>query len=286
MAGSISSFGTAVNIPMTIAFQRIVVCVALCVGTAILSSPHATAQLTFEPTAGQPGKDVVWVPTPAEVVEKMLDMANVTPQDLVMDLGSGDGRNVIAAARRGARALGVEYDANLVELSRRRARDAGVADKAVFVQGDMYEADVSQATVLALFLKPENLDRMRDKLLAMKPGTRIVLNTFALTDWEPDVTETIGPPCKVWCTAMLVIVPARVAGTWRVGDTEMTLRQDFQVVRGTMGAHQLIGSLRGDRITLKVGESEYIGRVIADRIEGTVTTAGKQTGWIASRRIQ
>jgi len=133
-----------------------------------------------------------------------------------------------------------------VQLARRLAREAGVADRATFVQGDMYEADVSQATVLALFLKPENLDRMRDKFLAMKPGARIVLNTFPLTDWDPDVTETLGPPCRTWCTAMLVIVPARVAGIWQAGDSEMNLTQDDQVVRGTIGARKLIGRLRGD----------------------------------------
>ena len=149
---------------------------------------------------------------------RCLNLAQVTPKDVVIDLGSGDGRNVIAAAKRGARAIGFEYNPDLVELSRQHARDAGVADKATFVQGDMYKADISQATVLALFLTPEVLDQMRDKFLAMKPGTRIVLNTFPVTDWEPDVTETTGPPCKIWCTAMLVIVPAQVAGTWRMGD--------------------------------------------------------------------
>ena len=259
--------------------HQIVAFALLCSGTGFLPPQESAAQITFEPTAGQPGKDVVWVPTPRELVEKMLDMAEVTPQDFVMDLGSGDGRNVIAAARRGARALGVEYNPDLVELSRSLAKEAGVADRATFVQGDMYEADLSQATVLALFLKPENLDKMQDKFLAMKPGTRIVLNTFPVTDWDPDVTETIGPPCKVWCTAMLVIVPARVAGIWQVGDMEMSLRQDYQVVRERSGTQKVIGQLRGDHLTLKAGDTEYTGQVIEDRIEGTITTAGKQTAW-------
>jgi hypothetical protein len=249
----------------------------------VLSSHDSAAQTTAEPTAGQPGKDVVWVPTPPEVVEKMLDMAGVTPNDFVIDLGSGDGRNVIAAARRGARALGVEYNPDLVELSRRRAGEAGVSERGTFVQGDMYEADVSQATVLALFLKPENLDRMRDTLLAMKPGTRIVLNTFSLTDWDPDVTETIGPPCRVWCTAMLVIVPAHVAGTWQVGDARMHLRQDYQFVRGTLGSQEMTGRLRGSEITLKSGDTEYTGHVSADRIEGTAKTAGRRWSFTATR---
>jgi SAM-dependent methyltransferase len=270
---------------MTIRLRDIVAFTVFCLGTGILSPRDAPAQTVVEPTAGQPGKDVVWVPTPRELVDKMLDMAEVTPQDFVMDLGSGDGRNVIAAARRGARALGVEYNPDLVELSRQLASDAGVADKAAFVQGDMYEADLSQATVLALFLLPENLDRMQDKFLAMKPGTRIVLNTFPVTDWEPDVTETLGPPCKTWCTAMLVIVPARVAGIWQVGDAQMNLSQDFQVVRGTMGTQQVTGRLRGGEIDLTIGDGRYAGRVFADRIEGTITTAGKQTVW-AARRIQ
>ena len=163
-----------------------------------------------------------------------------------------------------------------------RATRASATERA-FVQGDMYKADLSQATVLALFLLPENLDRMRDKFLEMKPGTRIVLNTFPVTDWDPDVTETTGPPCKVWCTTMLVVVPAQVAGIWQTGDTQMTLRQDYQIVRGTIGTQEVTGRLRGSEITLKSGNSEYTGRVSGDRIEGTVTTSGRQTAWIATR---
>ena len=268
---------------MANALRAIAVVTCLCLGAGALSTRHSSAQTVVEPIPGQPGKDVVWVPTPSDVVEKMLDMAGVTSKDFVIDLGSGDGRNVIAAARRGARALGVEYNPDLVELSRRRAAEAGVAERATFVQGDMYEADVSQATVLALFLTPETLDRMREKLLAMKPGTRIVLNTFPVTDWEPDTTETIGPPCKVWCTTMLVIVPARVEGTWQVGDAAMILRQDYQFVRGTIGGQAVTGRLRGVEITLRSGASDYTGRVAGDRIEGTATTAGRQTPWLATR---
>src|SRR5678815_3275513 len=144
----------------------------------------STTCTAAQPMEGDPGKDVVWIASPRDMVEKMLDMARVTPQDYVIDLGSGDGRNVIAAAKRGARALGVEYNPDLVELSRQHAAAAHVSDKATFVQGDMYAADVSQATVLALFLTPEVLDRMTDKFLAMKPGARIVLNSFPITDWE------------------------------------------------------------------------------------------------------
>jgi len=223
------------------------------------------------------------VPTSPELVEKMLDMAEVSPSDFVIDLGSGDGRNVIAAAKRGARALGVEYNPDLVELSRQRAEAAHVSDKATFVRGDMYAADVSQATVLALFLTPEVLDRMTDKFLAMRPGSRIVLNTFPITDWEPDATETIGAPCKAWCTAVLVIVPARVEGTWQSGETQMALRQDYQFVTGTFGGQRVTGRIRGVHITLKSANTEYSGDVFADRIEGTSTTDGRQTPWMAVR---
>jgi SAM-dependent methyltransferase len=223
------------------------------------------------------------VPTPPELIEKMLDMAEVTPNDFVIDLGSGDGRNVIAAAKRGARALGVEYNPDLVELSRQRAEAARVSDKATFVQADMYAADVSQATVLALFLTPEVLDRMTDKFLAMRPGARIVLNTFPITDWEPDATDAIGAPCKAWCTAILVIVPARVEGTWQSGDAQMTLRQDYQFVRGTLGGQLVTGRLRGVHITLRSANTEYSGEVFADQIIGTATAEGRQTPWIAVR---
>ena len=263
--------------------QQLAFFVLVC-GAAVLCAPHASiAQARFAPTAGQAGKDVVWVPTPSPLVEKMLDLADVTPQDVVMDLGSGDGRNIIAAARRGARAVGVEYNPELVELSRRLAREAGVADKATFVQGDMYEADISQATVLALFLKPENLDRMQEKFLALKPGTKIVLNTFPITDWDPDETAAIDPPCTAWCTAMLVVVPARVAGVWQVGDRQMNLKQYYQVVRGTMGTQEVIGRLRGSQITLRAGDAEYTGRVTGDHIEGQATIDGRQTPWAATR---
>jgi precorrin-6B methylase 2 len=246
-----------------------------------LGAPQTVAQ----PTPGQPGKDVVWVPTSPELVEKMLDMADVKPDDFVIDLGSGDGRNVIAAAKRGARALGVEYNPDLVELSRQRAAAAQVSDKATFVQGDMYAADVSQATVLALFLTPEVLDRMTTKFLAMKPGSRIVLNTFPITDWEPDATETIAP-CKAWCTALLVVVPARVEGTWQSGDAQLTLRQDYQFVKGTLGSQNVTGQLRGAHITLKSANTEYSGEVLADRITGTATADGRQTPWTAVRSQQ
>src|SRR4026208_2079026 len=158
------------------------------------------AEGTFKPVVGQPGKDVVWVPTPQETVDRMLDVAEVTPQDYVIDLGSGDGRNVISAARRGARALGVEWNKDMVDLSKRVAGEAGLSAKAEFVQGDMYAADISQASVMALFLLVDNMQKLMPKFLELRPGTRIVANTFGFGDagWEPDHTETVSS-CTSWC---------------------------------------------------------------------------------------
>ena len=170
---------------------------------------QSAAQQGFKPEVGQQGKDVVWVPTSPALVEKMLDLAKVTPDDLVVDLGSGDGRMVIAAAKRGARALGVEFNPEMVKLSRQLAGEAGVGDRATFVEGDMYEADISKATVLALFLLPDNLKRLEPKFRALRPGTRIVVNTFGIPDWKPDAKEEITEDCASWCTALLYVVPPR-----------------------------------------------------------------------------
>jgi len=253
--------------------------VAFC---ALLTLPAATAlaqQKPFEPVVGQAGKDVVWVPTPPELVEKMLDMAQVTPQDIVMDLGSGDGRNIIAAAKRGATAVGFEFNPDMVALSNRLAKEAGVAGKATFVEGDMYAADISKATVMALFLLPDNLRKLRDKFLDLRPGSRLVMNTFAIPDWEADVSETIQGDCMSWCTSLLYFVPAKVAGTWKTPQGELTLTQTFQHVSGTLAAGgktvPVSGKMRGDVMTLSAGGAELSGKVTGDRIEGN--------NWVATR---
>src|SRR5687768_279717 len=185
--------------------------------TSVSSLAQApVTQKPYEPTVGQEGKDAVWVPTSQAMVDKMLDHAKVTPQDFVMDLGSGDGRTIITAAKRGARGLGVEFNPDLVEYSKRQAAAQGVGDKAMFAQGDMYAADISKATVLALFLLPSNLEKLAPKFLELPPGTRIVANTFWITDWAPDDTQNMTENCDQWCTSHLFIVPAKVRGQWRV----------------------------------------------------------------------
>ena len=169
-------------------------------------------QKQFQPEVGQAGKDVVWVPTPQTLVDKMLDMAKVTPQDYVIDLGSGDGRTVITAAKRGARALGIEFNPDMVDLSKRNAAAAGTGDKATFMKADLFETDFSKATVITMFLLPEINLKLRPKILDMKPGTRVVSNSFTMEDWSADETATVEKDCTSWCTAYLWIVPAKVEG--------------------------------------------------------------------------
>jgi precorrin-6B methylase 2 len=242
----------------------------------------------YQPQVGQEGKDVVWVPTPQELVNKMLDMAKVTPNDYVIDLGSGDGRTVITAAKRGVRALGIEYNPDMVELSERNAVQEGVSDKAAFIKADLFETDFSQATVITMFLLPEINLRLRPKILNLKPGTRVVSNTFTMEDWEPDETATVGNGCANWCTALFWIVPAKVEGTWRLPQGELSLKQTFQKISGTLKAggksSQIAnGRLRGDQISFSAGGSQYTGRVNGGAMEGSVK-AGRTSGkWSATR---
>jgi hypothetical protein len=245
-------------------------------------SPPATGG--YEPKVGQAGKDVVWVPSPESTVEKMLDVAKVTPSDFVVDLGSGDGRNVIAAARRGARALGVEYNQDMVELSKKNAEKAGVGDRATFIQGDMYEAEFSKATVLALFLLPTNLLKLRDKFAALQPGTRIVANTFGIEEWTADETVTIDGECMSWCTVLLYYVPARVEGTWQTPQGPLTLKQQYQTVTGTLGSATIEnGKVRGTEVSFTANGTPYVARLSGDTLTGTSKAGGAEAAWKASR---
>lgn len=241
----------------------------------------------FQPYSGQPGKDVVWVPTPATTVSKMMDMANVGPQDFVMDLGSGDGRNIIAAAKLGARALGVEFNPEMVKLSEANAAKEGVADKARFLQGDMFTADVSQATVMALFLLPDNLRKLAGKFLDLRPGTRIVVNTFGIEGWEANRTDTAPGDCGAWCSVILYIVPAKVAGTWKLPQGELTLEQKAQTLYGTLtlnGETRTIdmGRVIGEQVVFSVNGIEYSGRLNGDTLAGTVKS-NIPGNWVARR---
>ena len=240
------------------------------------------AQKPFEPQVGQEGKDVIWVPTPQALVEKMMDMAKVTANDTVIDLGSGDGRTVITAAKRGARALGIEYNPDMVELSRLNAAKEGVSGKASFMKADIFESDFSQATVITMYLLPQLNVKLRPKILNLKPGTRIVSHAFTMEEWTADQTESFDSR-----TAYLWIVPAKVAGRWRLPQGELTLKQNFQMIAGTLktGGNTLTvanGRLNGDQISFSAGNSEYTGRVNGNTIQGTVKGASSGS-WSATR---
>ncbi len=242
----------------------------------------------YEPQYGQPGKDVVWVPTSPALVQKMLDLGGVTANDVVIDLGSGDGRTVIAAAKRGARAFGIEYEPDMVELSKANALKEGLAEKATFMKADLFESDFSQATVITMFLLTDINMRLRPKLLDLKPGTRIVTNTFKMGEWQEDGSASVEQDCTSWCTAYLWIVPAKVEGTWRLGDKTLTLSQSFQMVSGTLAngtttTALYTGRLTGDEITFTVGDSTYKGRVGGTTMSGTVTTGASTANWTATR---
>jgi methyltransferase family protein len=238
----------------------------------------------YSPRVGQAGKDVVWVPTPELLVDKMLDLAKITPNDYLIDLGSGDGRTVITAAQRGTRAHGIEYNPDMVELSKRNAVAAGVSDKATFAKADLFESDFSKATVITMFLLPQINLKLRPKILDLKPGTRIVSNSFTMGEWDADETASTSEDCSGWCKAYLWIVPAKVAGSWKLADGEIVIKQSYQTISGTVtvGNRTLPitgGRLRGDEIYIKTDDNEYRGQVSGDTITGT----SKSGDWQATR---
>jgi len=259
--------------------------------TAALAINCAFAQPapSFEPKVGQRGKDVVWVPTNQQLVDKMLDLAKVTANDHVIDLGSGDGRTVITAAKRGATAQGIEYNPDMVELSKRNAEKEGVTGKASFEKADIFESDFSKATVITMFLLPSLNIKLRPKILDMKPGTRIVSNSFDMGDWRADETASLnGEVCTSHCTAYFWIVPAKVQGTWKTPQGELTLEQTYQDVKGVLKDGNVItpvkdGKLTGDQIAFTAGATRYTGTVTDKAITGKANTGGKEADWTATR---
>ncbi len=256
-----------------------------CSGSAYAQAA-APASQEYAPSVGQEGKDVIWVPTPQSLVERMLQMAKTTSSDYVVDLGSGDGRTVITAAKKfGARALGIEYNQDMVELSKRNAQKEGVTDKAQFMRADIFQTDFSKATVLTLYLLPSLNVKLRPTILDMRPGTRVVSHAFTMDDWSPDQVES-----SEGRTAYMWIVPAKVNGNWRVEVPgaqayEASFIQQFQNVGGSAKiankpAQFSNGKLRGDAITFSIADEsnvrrDFTGRVNGNRIEGTVKVAGE-----------
>jgi SAM-dependent methyltransferase len=245
----------------------------------------AEQKAPFEPRVGQAGKDVIWVPTAQALVDRMLDLAQVTPSDLLMDLGSGDGRTVITAAKRGTRAIGVEYNPDMVELSRRNAKEAGVSEMATFMQADLFATDFSKANVITMFLLPSINLKLRPKILDMRPGTRVVSNSFDMGDWRPEQTVEATGECTSYCRAHLWIVPAKVEGTWKLPNGELRLEQTYQTLFGTLRTGSATmnivdAKVIGDTITFVAGDSRYTGRVTGNAIEGLSQTS---VGWRATR---
>ena len=261
---------------------------------ALAGSAPSGPQDPPEPRQGQAGKDVIWMPTPEALVERMLTMAQVGPRDVVYDLGSGDGRMVIAAAKRGAQAVGVEFNPELVAFSESRARVQGVVRQARFVQGDIFEAEFSNATVVTLYLLSALNMRLRPTLLKMRPGTRVVSHAFSMDDWEPDEVARAEQR-----TAYLWIVPAAVEGSWRLDlrggpSLEVAFAQHFQKLEGTLslgvveaGLREAV--LRGDAIRFGFVDQdgvayELTGTVSGDRMSGRYQAAGRKGSWTAVRR--
>jgi SAM-dependent methyltransferase len=241
---------------------------------AFAQAAQKEAAPAFEPASGQAGKDVVWVPTPQVLVDKMLDLAKVGKRDYVMDLGSGDGRTVITAAKRGAKALGVEYNPDMVALSQRNAEKEGVAANATFMKADLFETDFSRASVITMFLLPDINVKLRPKILALRPGTRVVSNSFDMGEWKSDqtVTLTAEQGCSAsWCTAHFWIVPAKVAGRYDLPQGRLELKQTYQMLTGTLQSegrtHALEGRVRGSAVSFTAGGKAYRGRMSGGKLE-------------------
>jgi hypothetical protein len=258
--------------------------IALSVVAFAFNASAQQGKKPYEPVPGQPGKDSVWVPTPFITLEKMYDLAKLMPKDFVMDLGSGDGRAIIVAAKRGAPGLGIEWNQDLIDLSNKLAAQAGVSHLAKFQRGDMFAADISKASVLGLFMLPDQLAKLTPKFLAMKPGSRITVNGFGIPNWPIDQTEKATGDCGSWCTAHLYIVPAPVAGTWRLGDAELELVQSFQNLTGTLTVSgkstPINGKLNGEEIAFATDDTQYAGQVAGNTMSGQVR--GKP--WSATKK--
>ena len=276
--------------------SRLLIAFLLTYSSAFLSAQEQSKSSEYKPLIIQEGKDVPWVPTPEKLVNRMLEMANVSADDYLIDLGSGDGRLVIAAAKLGARALGIEFNPDMVEYAKRKAEEAGVGEKTEFIKTDFFEYDFSEATVITMFLLPSiNLD-LRPRLLELKPGTRIVSNTFSMGAWEPDHEATTlnefevlaGDYMAGWNKALMWIIPAKIEGNWKLEDGQMTLLQDFQRFHGTYqsGDKKIYvskGRIKGYDISFTVDGTEYSGRLTDDfTMEGTATTGESQKNWIAT----
>lgn len=272
--------------------RKLVVAAAVAVATTGAFAQAQKAQ-EFVPQVGQAGKDVIWVPTPEALVDRMLAMAKVTASDIVYDLGSGDGRTVIKAAKLGATATGIEYNPDMVALSQKNAQAQGVTGKATFMKADLFETDLSKATVITMYLLPDINLRLRPKILDLKPGTRVVSHAFTMGDWEPDERAEVEGR-----TAMLWIVPAKVGGNWTLkgpnGSYDVALTQTYQKLAGTArsgsGTAQIEdGRVNGENVVFTIAEGakkqRFVGKLAGGAINGALDAGSTaQTGWTATRK--
>lgn len=250
---------------------------------ALRAQVRASEPAAYVPQRGQPGKDVMWIATPDALVTRMLRLAQLTPQDRLIDLGSGDGRIVIAAAREGAQALGIELNADLVALSRRRAAEAQLAERARFESADLFDTDLSGASVITMYLLPLLNLRLRPRLMALAPGTRIVSHAFRMGRWQPDESSRIGSDAvHLW------LVPANAGGDWKLTFAQragpvtvgLSTRQRFQNVQGEAVFSEFTALLRdakvaGERFSFDLTDADghlrrFVGRIVGDAMEGTV----------------
>ena len=273
--------------------------VTLVAASFLLFSFHSYSQPKFEPQVGQAGKDVIWVPSPDDIVDRMLTMAQVTPNDFVMDLGAGDGKIAIAAAKKfGARAQGIEYNPDMVKHANDNAQKAGVAGsgagKALIRHGDIFTTDFSQATVITMYLLPGLNMKLRPQLLAMRPGTRVTSHSFSMEDWEADETSSVdGRRAYFW------VIPAIVQGGWMLEaggqKAELGLEQQFQKIHGTIAIGPLQAGLRearlrGPNIAFAYVDAtgtrrDFTGRVNGGKMEGSFRDEkGAEGRWSATKK--
>jgi hypothetical protein len=286
------------TLPKTLMSRSLSAVLVLVLGLAAVgacANPAAAERKPYTPERGQPGKDVMWIPTPQGLIDRMLEMGKVTSRDVLFDLGAGDGIIPITAARRfGTTGVGIEYNPQMAEFARSKVAEAGVADKVRIITGDIFKEDFSSATVVTLYLFPDLNMRLRPQLLAMKPGTRVVSHAFNMGDWEPDATVDYGA-----ARAYLWTVPARVEGDWRlriegVGETRLRLEQTFQQVGGVLSIgdtqYALVGAkLEGQELRFKIitaGKEvqEFRLQVSGSRLEGTLSAANMNAAVQGSRR--
>ena len=265
-------------------------------GALHAQSDKKSDQKPYEPTVAQAGKDVIWVPTPNDLVVKMLETAKVNPSDVVYDLGAGDGKIPIQAARQfGARAVGIEFNPDMANLARQNAQRANVSDKVTIVTGDIFEEDFSNATVVTLYLLTNLNMKLKPTILNMKPGTRVVSNSFMMGAWEPD--EIINP--EAGGRGYYWVVPAKIQGDWSVtglpGITtaRLSLQQKFQKAEGTLTfadnrTQRVTGKLNGSQLTLTYVDAKdkpqtFVGEVAGKKINARLKDA--PTTVIAAKKI-